>query len=119
MREFFANLTELPVLRPEIMSPFADAMRLIHRQRHRFPLAQTRQKIRHHQPLRRHIQQLVPSLIKSAQSMIHLAAVQRGIDKRRRHPRRLQLIDLILHQRNQGRNHHRQSITHQRRQLIT
>ncbi len=57
IRKEFAKLGKLPIFRPKVVAPFADAMRLVDRDQIDLPLSQVSKKARQHCPLRSHIQQ--------------------------------------------------------------
>ena len=117
--QMLPELRQLPILRPKIMPPLTDAMRLIHRDRRHVPLTQLPQKTLRHDPLRRRIQQLVVPLHQPRPSPTRLRPLNRRIQQCRRHPARRQRIHLILHQRDQWRHHQRHPLPSQRRQLKT
>ena len=96
---------QLPILRPKIVTPFADTMRLVDGDLDSVPAFGVLEKMFKHQPLRRDIKQPVFAAMKSAQPPSSLRRVERRIQKRRCDPARLQRIDLVFHQRNQ-RGHH-------------
>ena len=101
------------------MSPLADAVRLVHRQEVKprgpdgldEPLAA--------KPLRNHIRQTILSGRYPVEPGVLFGQGQRAVDERDRHPERFELIDLVLHQRNQRGNDQRQPVEHDRRKLIT
>src|SRR5438477_12436925 len=101
------------------MPPLADTMRFIDRDLRNVPIQRALQKILHHQPLRRDVEQTKLVAIESAQSLARLTASKRRIQERRRNPARPQRIDLILHQRDLRRLYNRDVIVQQRRQLKT
>jgi len=57
--------------------------------------------------------------MQAAQAVPRLAGRQRGIQKRGGNAAGLQRIHLVLHQRNQRRNHHRQAVARERGELET
>ena len=48
-----------------------------------------------------------------------LSRAERAVDQRRGNASALERVDLVLHQRDQGRDHHRGSLQEKRRKLIT
>ena len=100
------------------MTPLADAMRFVDGQRRDIPTHDARKKVRHQQSFGRNEQNLGASIFKTSQPAPRLAIIKRRVDRRCRYTRGLQLIDLILHQRNERRHHHRKPVAHQRRQLV-
>ena len=118
-RKFPDKFIDFPIARPEIMPPLRDAMRLIdHDQRERH-LPETIREISLLQFLRRHIQKLQPPAIQIPQPLDCFLLRDRTIHKSRRNPLRRKRLHLILHERNQRRNHHRPMRQSQRRDLET
>ena len=62
-----AQLFQFAIFRPEIVTPFADAMRLIDCDLRNFPVQRPFQKGVEHQAFRRHVKQLVLATMKPAQ----------------------------------------------------
>ena len=117
--ETFAHLAQAPVFRTKVVTPLADAMRLIDREGLHPPLRQLGQKFRQHEPLRREIKEPVFAGIQLGKTLAGLGRIEGRIQKGRRHPAGRQLVDLILHQGDERRNHHGQPVPHQSRQLVT
>ena len=61
-----AQLLQLAIFRPEIVSPFADAMRFVDRDLRDVPVQRALQKSVEHQPLRREVEHPVLTTIQSA-----------------------------------------------------
>ena len=89
----------------EVLSPLADAVRLVHRDHADLPLLREPLEARHLQPLRCHIDDLVPALPGAVQHQRLLVVGQAVVQKSRRHARLHQRSHLILHQADQ-RGHH-------------
>ena len=83
IREMPAQLCQLPVFRPKVMPPFADAMGLVDRDQPRLPLGQTLEHLRQHQPLRRDVQQAIFAVVQAGQAAARLRGTKRGIQERR------------------------------------
>ena len=109
---------QLPVVGTEFVSPLGNAMRLIHRKKADRHFAEPLEGIFRRQPLRRKIEQ--PIL--AARCLLHycppLCRALHAVDRRRRNPHLRQLRRLVLHQRDQRRNHHRRLPRNHRRKLV-
>jgi hypothetical protein len=113
---------KLDVLGAEIVAPLRHTMRFVDREQCqsavvRDPVEQG-EKALGEQALRRDVDQVEPL---PAQIVLDLGgrfAFQRGIEKRGAHAGLAQGRDLILHQRDQGRDHDRDAGAQQRRQLV-
>ena len=103
---------------PEVLSPLADAVGLVHRHHADGPLLCKPLEAGHFQPLRCHIDDLVPAFPGAAQHQGLLVIVQAVVQKRRRHARLHQCPHLILHQADQRRHHDGDARQKQRRHLI-
>ena len=77
------------------------------------------QRARHQETLRRDVEQLNLAGVQPACHVLALNFLQGGIEKRRIHTELLQCHDLVLHERNQGRDDDPHSRAHHGRQLIT
>ena len=112
------QIAQLPIFRTEIVSPVADAMRLVDRERLRAGALQQLTKARHRQALRRNEQQLQLSIEQRALDIPLLARILRTVQLRGRDAAFAQSVDLILHQRNERRHDDRDVVFQQRRHLI-
>jgi hypothetical protein len=92
-----AQFCELPILRPEIMTPLRHAMRLIDREAAHVPFLQILAPAIEHQPFGRGVEQLELPAMQSTQPRPRFVLVQRRIEKRRRDSARLHRVDLIFH----------------------
>ena len=101
-----AKRRDLPVFRPEIMAPFADAMGLVDGEQVHVPFLQILEKAGQHQPLGGDIEQLELALVEPAQAGPGKAGGEGRIQKGGGHAGGLQGIHLILHQGDQRRHHH-------------
>ena len=103
---------------PEVLSPLADAVGLVHRHHADFPLLCKPLETRHLQPFRCHIDDLVPALPGAVQHQGLLVVGEAVVQKRRRHARLHQRPHLILHQADQRRHHDGNARQKQCRHLI-
>ena len=93
-------------------------MGFVHRNEGQFRLHGEGLELRHFQPFRCHIDNLVHAPYRPADGFLLLARGQAGIDVGRRNARGFQRHDLILHQGNQRRYHQRNAGAHQGGHLI-
>ena len=119
-RKALRSRAELPVLRPEVVSPLADAVRLVDGDELHVALREQRQEpvaALADQPLRRHVEQPVAPLAQAGRHRRLLVRAERAVVERRRHAVADERVDLILHQRDERRDDHAQPRPHQRRRL--
>ncbi len=100
-----AQPAQLPILRPEFVAPFRDAMRLVDRKQRNRDAREPFERIRARQPLRRNIQQAVSPVARLADQFRLLRIREHAIQRRGLNPHLRELRHLILHQRDQRRNH--------------
>jgi hypothetical protein len=113
-----AHRPELPVLRPEIVAPLADAVRLVDRDvRHPAEPLDERLAALTGQPLRRHVEQGVTPLTDAGRDRRLPVGAHRAVVERRLDAVFDQRVDLVLHQRDQRRHHQAQPAADQRRRL--
>ena len=118
-RQLIHKLHNIQITRPEILSPLGNTVCLIHRHHTDLhPLCKIK-KQRRQQPFRCHINNLIPPLHRIFHRLINLTFRKRTVNIRRMNPGLIQRPHLILHQRNQRRNHNRNPRQKQRRNLIT
>ena len=113
-----AQPAQLPVIRSKFVPPLGNAMRLIHRKEADRNFRQPIESISRGQPLRRKIKQ---PIFAARRFLHHLPPFRRTlqtIDHRRRNAHLRQLRRLVLHQRDQRRNHHRRLPRNHRRKLV-
>ena len=103
---------------PEVLSPLADAVGLVHRHHADGPFLCKPLEARHFQPLRCHIDDLVPALPGTAQHQGLLVVGEAVVEESRRHTGLHQCPHLILHQADQRRHHDGNARQKQRRHLI-
>ena len=117
--QFCKKICNFKITRPEILSPLGNTVCLIHRHHTDLhPLCKIK-KQRRQQPFRCHINNLIPPLHRIFHRLINLTFRKRTVNIRRMNPGLIQRPHLILHQRNQRRNHNRNPRQKQRRNLIT
>ena len=109
---------EFTIFRPELVAPLADAMRLINRDQRDVLALQPFHRPRRQQPLRRDVEQIQPPIIQRPPHLAMRFRVQFGMQGRRRHAQLAHRRHLIVHQRDQRRNHHRRARPAQSRHLI-
>ncbi len=109
---------ELPVLRPEVVAPLADAVGLVHgEERHSHPPEQ-RQKAGEDDTLRGGVEQAEPS---NGDPRLHAGALLGGhgaVEAHRGDSGLDQSIHLVLHQRDQRRHDHRELLLCRGRRLV-
>ena len=119
-RPALAQPRELAILGTEVVAPLADAVRLVdgdeadraRRQQIQEPIGAIAD-----QPLGRDIQQLILALAHAARHFRLALRRHRAVVAGRRHAVADQRVDLVLHQRDQRRHHHRQAFAGDRRRL--
>ena len=112
------ELFDAEVAGAEVLSPLADAVGLVHRHHTDFPLLRKPLEARHLQPLRGHIDDLIPALPRTAEHQGLLVIGQAVVQERRRHAGLYQRPHLIFHQADQRRHHDGDARQQQRRHLI-
>ena len=113
-----AEIAQPRVVRPEIVSPLADAVGLVDRQQLQPHRLHRLQEPRAAEPLRRHVDQPVVAGRHAFQPGILLGQRERTVDERHGDFERLELIDLVLHQGDERGDNQRQPIQDQGRQLV-
>ena len=109
---------DLQIAGAEVVPPLADAVRLVHRHHaDRLRLGEAQEALGH-QPLRGHIDDLVPAVPGAAQHQGLLAGGQAAVQVGRGHSRRHQRPHLVLHQADEGADHQRHPRQQQSRHLI-
>ena len=92
-------------------------MRFVDREKIHIPLFQVFQKTAKHQAFRRDIKEAVLILVQAAQPAAPFVSGKSRVQKRRGDAAGLQRVNLVLHQRDQWRDHDSEARMHQRRQL--
>ena len=103
-----AELGELPVLGAEIVAPLGDAVRLVDGDRLHVPGLQIFLPVIEHETLGRGVEQPPFAAVQAGEPRASLLGAERGVEVGGGDAHFLELIHLILHQRDQGRHHHRQ-----------
>ena len=101
------SASELPVLRPEIVSPLADAVRFVDGDEPQARLLQQppqRLAAVADEPLGRHVEQPAAIVADAREHLVALVRQQRAVQVRRRDAVDAQAVDLILHQRDERRD---------------
>ena len=113
-----AEIAQPGVIGAEIVAPLADAVGLVDRQQFQAHRPHRFQKPRAAEPLRHDVDQAELARRHAIEPVVLLGDGQRAIDERDRKPAGLELIDLVLHQGDQRRDHQRQPVERQGRQLV-
>ena len=124
--EALVQRAQAEVFLAEVVAPLADAVRLVDReQAQQATLVQRlhhRQEARRQQPLRCDVEQRQPPGQQVALDRRGLLRAQRGVQEGRRHADLVERADLVLHQRDQRADHHRDplagAMAHDRRNLV-
>ena len=110
---------EPEVVRPEVVPPLGDAVRLVDHEQPDVRVADPLQEARRGEPLRRDVEQPHVARGRALDRPPVGRGVLLGVDER--HPagrHALDRLDLVLHQRHERRHHEREVRAHQRRQLV-
>jgi hypothetical protein len=113
-----AEPSQASVVGAEVVSPFADAMRLVHRQQLDPRAADRVQKPLVPQPLGRHVDQIEFASGQLLQAGLLFGQRQRTVDARGADAQRGQAVDLVLHQGDQRRDDQRDALAGDRGQLV-
>ena len=109
---------QLQVFGAEVVAPLRDAVRLVDGEQRDGERIEQRQPAFGDQPLRRHVEQVELTGAGALLHRLRLAPVQAGVQERGAHARLAQRGHLVLHQRDQRRDHHADAGTQQRRDLV-
>ena len=113
------ELLDAQIARAEILSPLADAVRLVHRHHADGPLLREPLEPRHLESFGRDVDDLIPALARTAEHQDFLVVGQTVVQKCRRDTGLYQCADLIFHQAHQRRYHDGDTRQQQSRHLIT
>ena len=114
-----AEIAQPGVIGAKIVPPLADAMGLVDRQQLQPHRPHRLEEPPAAEPLRHHVDQAELAGRHPVEPGVLLGHRQRAVDERDRQAQRLELIDLVLHQGDQRRDHQRQAVQdHGRRQLV-
>ncbi|CRP95037.1 hypothetical protein PAERUG_E5_London_17_VIM_2_12_12_01577 [Pseudomonas aeruginosa] len=119
LREQLGKLAELQVFGTEVMAPLRHAVRFVDGEQADRQSLKEGQHARLDQPLRCQVEQLDLATLQALGDVPLLLGVEGGVQRHRRHAEFVQGGDLVLHQRDQRRHHHRQAFAQQRRDLET
>ena len=108
---------ELHVLRPEVVSPLADAVRLVDGEQGDGHRVQQVEEAVEHQALGRDVEQVQLAGAKRGDDAGRLGSRERRVQVGGSDTVRAQRIDLVLHERDEGRDDDRGSLAEQRRDL--
>ena len=115
--ERFTQLIDGQVVRTEVVAPLRDAVRFVHddivdRQQRQPGLEQRRT-----QPLGRYVEELEIAVGGIVQRQLHLAPLHARMNGQRADTPVFEVLHLVLHQRDQGRDYQRDTLLHQGRHL--
>ena len=118
IRQAVHELLDTEIAGAEVLPPLADAVGLVHRHHADLPLLREPLEARHLQPLRGHIDDLIPALPRTAEHQGFLVVGQAVVQERRRHTGLHQRPHLIFHQADQRRDHDGDARQQQRGHLV-
>ena len=113
-----AEVAQPSVIGAEVVPPLADAVGLVDRQQPQFHGPHRFQEAAAAEPFGHDVDQAELARRHAVQPLVLLGHRQRAVDERGGDAAGLQLIDLVLHQRDQRRDDERQPVQRQRRQLV-
>ena len=116
-REAIRQTRELAILRTKLVAPLRHAMRLVDREQREWQARQPLQRAVAQQPLGRDIQQIKLLLDQVARDAARLGRIEIGMQRAGRDAKLAQRRHLVVHQRDQRRDHHRGARTAQRGHL--
>ena len=114
----FVQHRELEVLRPEIVPPLGDAVRFVDGEEGDPGPVEQRQRALAHQAFRRDVEEVDRARARVGLDRPHLVEGKRRVQVRGAHARLPQGIHLILHQRDQGRDHDCDAVAKQGGDLV-
>ena len=122
VRETLVQHRELDILRPEIVPPLRHAVRFVDGKQADARSLKQVEEARRHQPFGRDVDEIQPPRSQVSLDLGGLGARQRGVEVCSAHAGLFQRGHLILHQRDQRRNHNACAlpapVPHERRDLI-
>ena len=116
--ELLQRIADLQEGGPEVVAPLRDAVRLVHHEQRDAPPLQGGHELRVGQALRRGEDDGIVGHRDALQRCLLLVARLRAVHLLGGHPGPLQLLGLVLHERDERRHHHRRALEVQRRKLI-
>jgi hypothetical protein len=119
VREQFRQLAQLQVFTAEVVTPLRYTVRFVDGEQGNFKALQERQHARLDQTLGRQVEHFHFATLDAGRQVALLFSAQRGVQCSRRDTQLFEGGDLVVHQCDQRRNHHRQAFTQQCRDLET
>ncbi len=114
----FSEHRELQVFGAEVVPPLRDAMRLVDGEQRELHGIEQPEAALGDETFGCHVEQVELPRLRAALDGLRLAPLQRRVEEGGAHTRLLQRRHLILHQRDQRRNHHAHTLAQQRGHLI-
>ena len=118
-REELAQTGELPVLGSEVVSPVADAVSLVDGDGVRAPVSKELMNVGVDEPLRRGEDESRSTPLDGFECGRALAHRLPAIEPHRRDADARQAVDLVLHERDERRHNHRDTVSNDSRGLVT
>ncbi len=122
VREPLVQLGQPQVLRPEVVPPLRHAVRLVDgEQRDAVPVVQCREQLPERgsqRPLRSDVEQVEIAGRGGPGHCPRVLGVQGGVEEGRPHAQQAQRLDLVLHERDERRDHDRRAGPHQGGDLV-
>ena len=118
IRQAVHELLDTEIAGAEVLPPLADAVGLVHRHHADELFLREALEARHFQPLRGHIDDLIPALPGAAEHQGLLVVGEAVVEESRRHTGLHQRPHLVFHQADQRRHHDGDARQKQRRHLI-
>jgi hypothetical protein len=109
---------QLDIFGAEVVPPLRHAVRLVDGEERDPAVLQQCEAALGQEPLRRHVNEVELAFLHTALDGRGLGAAQCGIEKRGAHPQLGQRVDLVLHQRDQRRDHDADAVAEHRRDLV-
>ncbi len=106
------------VVRPEVVAPLGDAVRLVDREERHLALVEEALRALGAQPLGGQVQQVQLAGEEELLDGAPLVEALGGVEEPGPHPERGERVYLVLHQRDQRRDHHAGAASDQRRDLV-
>ena len=116
--EPLTHFADAAITGAEVVAPFADAVRLVDSEHRNTDCLQPLRCRTDIESLRRDVQHLDVAALRPHHAVTHLGAAQRAVDERRGNAAALERVDLVLHERDQRRDDHREPARDQRRHLV-
>ena len=115
----FPQFADAQVVRPEIIAPLGDAMCLVHHDIADVHHLQVGAEQAGAEPFGRQVEELEVAVGGVVQRQVHLVPVHAGIDAQGLDTPVVQLLDLVLHERDERGDHEGDPLLHQRGHLET